>query len=228
MPIQLDLEQVTAHLKKIRTEHGEENFRLALKALVNGVMEKDGGEQYLERLVAELGVPVDLKALKTELLQGRAAIPKTSKSPAEIVEAAIKQEMPNCKTQAHFDLVLQSWEILKAYLNAAFSLDLETAVKAREGLNRLLDLAPQVAQAHQKLEESPEATTNRDYVDAPKQVTEQSNQERLLVQLSAIENLTQLNTWYKTCRPIMDGIVNHKLRDQLFDAVREKKKALAN
>ena len=49
--------------------------------------------------------------------------PAGKESPAAIVEAAIKQAVPNCKTQAHFDLILNAWQAMQTYLNAAYGFD---------------------------------------------------------------------------------------------------------
>ena len=230
----INLEQMVETLQRIRREHGVEDFQRALRGLFRDLLWKDGGEAYIEHLMQALGRPseVDFERLKAE---ARTAWDKTSAAssagatnPVGVVEAAIKQAVPNCKTQAHFDLILHAWQALQLYINAAYGLDVETAAKAREGLNRLLDLAPQLAATHEKLADNPEATKNRDFVNAPKQMTEVETLRLLMLELGEISTPSALQEWYQRSRARMDGIITQKLRDELFDAIRAKKHSMAN
>lgn len=224
--MQVNLQQMVESLQKIRQEHGAADFQHALQGLFRDLIQKDGGLSYIERLLKELGSVaegVDLGALESEAKKA-AGRSSGDPEPVRVLEAAIKQAVPNCKTQAHFDLILQAWQVLQLYINAAYGFDRETAAKAREGLDRLLDLAPQLAAAHEKLEGSPEATTNRDFVDPPKQFTEVETHRRLMSELRPISNMQDLARWWSQNRALMDGrIVTQKLRDELFDTIRAKK-----
>jgi hypothetical protein len=240
-------------LQRIRQEHGDEDFQHALRGLFRDLLSKDEGLAYIERLLEALGQPagIDLEALKVEArekqekqvvtpssaetpMQTPAKTPaKTpaetpAETPAQMIEDAIKQAIPNCKTQAHFDLILHAWQALQIYINAAYGFDQDSAAKAREGINRLLDLAPQLAATHQKIEEHPEATTNRDFVDPPRQTTEVLTQQVLLAELSGIAGMDELETWYRASRGRMASIASQRLRNELFDAIREKKHRLEN
>jgi hypothetical protein len=240
--VEIKLEQMVETLQRIRRDHGDENFQAALRGLFRDLLWKKDGDAYIERLLQALGRPegIDLDSLKAKAREdwekmsgGGAGAPGSSAgtptSPAAVVEAAIKQAIPNCKTQAHFDLILNAWQALQVYVNAAYGFDRETAAKAREGLNRLLDLAPQLAATHEKLADNPEATTNRDFVDPPKQMTEAETQKRLLLELEKLTSLEDLAGWYARSRwMIDDSIVSQKLRDELFDSIRAKKAALTN
>lgn len=233
--MEIKLEQMVETLQRIRTDHGDEDFRRAVRGLGRDLLRKKDGEAYVGRLLQALGQPagVDLAALKAEARedfekQAGARQEAPPSNPVAVVEAAIRQAVPNCKTQAHFDLILQAWQALQLYLNAAYGFDRDTAGKARAGLDRLLDLAPQLAATHEKLADNPEATSNRDFIDPPKQMTEVETQGKLLRELDEISELEALSTWYAAARPRMDGIVSQKLRDELFDGIRAKKRALAN
>lgn len=230
--MEIKLEQMVETLQHIRRQHGDEDFQRALRGLFRDLLCKDGGEQYIERLLEALGRPagVDMAGLKAE---ARARQPEASQAPggaaagpAQIVEAAIRQAVPNCKTQAHFDLILNAWQALQVYVNAAYGFDRETAGKARAGLDRLLDLAPQLAATHEKLEDHPEATTNRNFVEPAKEMTEFETMYQLLLELNAITSKPELDAWYERSKPLMNRIVTQKLRNEVFDSVRAKKRAL--
>lgn len=249
--MQLDLDQVISHLQKVRAQHGDEHYHAALKGLFRDLILKEGGAQYITKLLEKLGeTSLDVDSLRQELLEPmlasvRAAginvddlevpkdvAPSKASQPAtvsaRIIEQTIQQGMPNCKTKAHFDLVMQASETLRVYLDAAFGFDMVTANKARVGLLQLLDLAPQVASVAQKLEEHPEATTNKDYVEPPAYLSEGPAQQALLGELANINDRAVLDHWYVASKARLDGIVSQRLRDELFDAIRAKKHALSN
>lgn len=226
MNLELGFETIVDHLRKIKAEHGDESFHLALKGLFRMVLQKPGAERYIERLLQALSLPKSVDDVKAEL-QASSPAPASS-SPVDVVRQAIEQEMPHCKTQAHFDLVLQAWTALKIYLESCYGFECEKAEQGREALNRLLDLAPLVAKAHAQLQENPEATTNPDYVEPAREMTEHHKQQTLLAELQGIDNLARLNAWYAGSKPALDSIVSQSLRDELFDAIRAKKQALTN
>lgn len=222
-------------LQRIRRDHGDEDFQRALRGLFRDLLWKENGEAYIERLLEALGRPegLDLASLKAEAREDwekvSGAHGAAPSNPAAVVEAAIKQAVPNCKTQAHFDLILNAWQALQLYINAAYGFDRETASKARAGLDRLLDLAPQLAVTHQKLEENPEATSNRDFIDPPKQMTEAETQQRLLLELEKITTTKDLAVWWAHNRETIDDhVVSQHVRNELFDKLRAKKAALTN
>lgn len=224
----LSYDQVVAHLRIIRASHGEENFHKALKGLFRSLLDKPGSDEYIQRLLTEFSCSVNLEEIKAEV---KASLPVSKDlhgDAVEIVRQAIEQQMPHCKTQAHFDLVLQAWETLKVYLEAAYGFDLDGMAMARGGLNRILDLAPQVAKAHAQVQASPEAVTNADYREPARELTEHHKHATLLVELEGIDDMDRLQAWYMSAKPILDSIVSQGLRDQIFNAIREKKLALAN
>lgn len=225
MEMNMHFDQVVTHLRKLKAEQGDESFHQALKSLFRALLEKPGADQYIQRLLEEFSVTTTLEELKAEV---RAAVPGAKPSPVDVVRQAIEQEMPHCKTQAHFDLVLQAWTAMKVYLDAAYGFEREKAEQARTGLNRLLDLAPQVAAAHAKIQENPEATTNRDYVEPARELTEHHKQQTLMAELRGIDDMVRLQTWYQTAKPTLDSIASAKLRDELCDAIRIKKIGLSN
>jgi len=226
--MELTFDQIVAHLRKVRAEHGDESFNLALKGLFRSILTKPGADHYIQRLLEAFAIPTTFESIKEEVLSSMPARPAPSPSPVDVVRQAIEQEMPHCKTQAHFDLVLQAWTALKLYLDACYGFDRDKADRSREGLIRLLDLAPQVAQAHAKLREHPEATTNGDYVEPARELTENHKQQTLLAELRDIDSFERLKNWYSSVKPILDSIVTQKLRDELYDAIRVKKNALTN
>lgn len=230
MQMTLDFDQIVAHLRKVRDNQGEESFNNALKSLFRALITKPGADGYIKRLLEAFGMETSFPGLKAEVAASAAAVPSPAgaASPVDVVRQAVQQEMPHCRTQAHFDLVLQAWTALKVYLDACYGLEPAKAAQAREGLLRLLDLAPRVAQLHEKVEQSPEATTNRDYLEPARELTEHHKQQTLLAELGEVDSMDRLQTWYQNVKPIMDSIVSQPLRDELFDAIRAKKHALVN
>jgi len=233
--VEFKLEQMVETLQCIRRDHGDEDFHRALRGLFRDLLWKEGGEAYIERLLLALGQPagVDLETLKAQARadfekQQPEARPTGATDPVKVLEAAIKKAVPNCKTQAHFDLILNAWQALQLYINAAYGFDQQTAGKARAALDRLLDLAPQIAATHERLADNPEATTNRDFIEPPRQMTEFETLGQLLLQLNEIQSMNELQDWYQKSRPRMDDIVNQKFRAELFDSIRAKKQSLAN
>jgi Zn-dependent oligopeptidase len=246
--MQLNLEQVATHLQKIRADHGDEHYHTALKGLFRDLILKEGGSQYMASLLEKLEErSLNVDDMRRELLNpmvdslrasgfntgdieaamggGKGFNPAAGAAASEqVIERAIQQGMPNCKTKAHFQLVMQASEALRVYLDAAFGFDRETASKAREGLNKLLDLAPQIATVAEKLEEHPEATTNRDFVDPPPDPSrEAAIQQALLAALATQKTSEELVTWYSSTKETMDQIKSQRLRNELFDAIRVKK-----
>lgn len=260
----LNLDMVVAHLKKIKAEHGDENYHAALKGLFRDLVLKEGGSEYVATLLEKLGdteISVDgmrldavgplmenLRASRLnidDLETGVARIkrdsdlppagPSNPRAPSErppdgavsVIERAIQQGMPHCKTKKQFELVLQASEALRIYLDAAYGFDHETAAKAREGLNTLLELAPKLATVTEKLEEHPEATTNKSFVDPPPNYSnEESIQKALLVTVATLQTSDELSSWYSSMKTTMDNIQTPRLRNELFDAIRERKAAL--
>lgn len=224
--MQFNFDQIVAHLHKVRAEHGAESFHHALTGLFRSLLEKPGGDEYIKRLLEEFGVPAEtLEAVKAEV---HSSARSTAEPSLDAVRRAIEVEMPHCKTQAQFDLVIQAWNALRLHLNAVYGFDRPTADQTLEGLNQLLELAPKIAHVSSRLEDNPEATTNRDYVDAPKEVGEHHVQQTLLAELADMKDMTQLQAWYGNVKPLLDSIVSQKLRDELFDAIRAKKQAVIN
>src|SRR5690606_33303136 len=141
MNVEIKLEQMVETLQHIRRQHGDEDFQHALRGLFRDLLCKDGGEQYIERLLEALGRPagVDMAGLKAGALARQLEASKgpggAVAGPAQNVEAATRQAVRNCKTQAPFDLILCSWQARHGYGNAAYGSGRETAAKARAGLD---------------------------------------------------------------------------------------------
>jgi hypothetical protein len=60
------------------------------------------------------------------------------------------------------------------------------------------------------------------------QFTEEDDQRCLLTELASITTVQALNTWYLGERSRIDKVVSKRYRDELFDAIREKKASLSN
>ena len=123
---------------------------------------------------------------------------------------------------------MSCFESLQHYLNASFGRDTATAKKLREGLDKALDLAPKMTEVTERLEDTPEATTNKDFVKPPDQFTEEATQKELLEELGRLSSRSGLQSWYEDQRARIDTVVSPSLRDKLFDAIRAKKRDLGD
>lgn len=238
--MELKLEDMVNHLQRLKETQGEDSYKGALQALAKHLLAGDGTTPFLNQLLEALkDTSLDMEALKTEAAEIRKKREEAQEQ-AEKVNAAtgqdmnqvmmdsIRQQLPNLKTQAQFDLVISTFEAITLYLNACYGKDTASAVRLREGINKALDLAPKLGEATEKLSDNPEATTNTDFVEPPKQYTEASSQERLLEELESIDSEASLQEWYAENKSVMDGIVSQNLRNKLFDAIRDKRKEVAH
>ncbi len=236
--MKLSLDEIEAHLSRIRAgENGEENLKRALESFARGLVTDARGLEFLLGLLEKVNVDLDLEALKEaeaerkRVAASQAAQAKVDAEAGNLSEAllgAMQQQIPGLKTQAHFDVVLNAWSALVAYFNAAFSSNAVNLAQSRDLLNKVLDLAPQLANMTEVLEDHPEATKNADFVTPPKQFTEREKVKALLEELPSITTDEALTAWYTEKKPVMDTVVSQALRNELYDAIRTLKTKLSN
>jgi len=237
--MELKLEDLVGHLQKIKETQGEGDYRTAVEALVKQLLIGQGTESFLDKLLEALGNPVDLERLRgeaAELRQQKEAAQDMAQTANEvsgqdlnsIMINAVRQQMPHLKTQAQFDLVISTFEAMTHYLNASFGGDSNLVKTLRDGLNQALDLAPKLGEVTEKLQASPEATSNTSFIDAPRQYTENLVHEELMRELAGINSSEALTQWYDKARDRLNHVVSRNIRDSLFDTIRKKKKDLAN
>ena len=134
--------------------------------------------------------------------------------------------MPNLKTQAQFDLFMRGFDALQLCLNAVYGRDETTAAQARKALDQILELAPQLAEISEKLEGTPEATSNSAFTGAPKEFSESEKADRLLADLESLKTRDSLIQWYRETEGTRNELITQSVRNRVFDAIRAHKKAL--
>lgn len=227
MSTPLKLEQVLAHLHTVRAQQGEAAYRGAIGEFVITLLNTPNSEIFLSGFLAaaaESGADwLDLEELRKEAVR-RKAQPKTPNM-AEL----IRQMVPSIRTQGQYDLYMQAFEALSLTMDNYYSG--RDATVSRATLDKCLDMATQVTDLIEKAEQIPEEERQdavQGFVQTPRQFTEEEDQRRLLVELASVTTPQALNTWYLGERARIDKVVSKKYRDELFDAIREKKASFSN
>lgn len=238
----IKIEDLVSHLKQMKETHGEETYRSALESLARNLISNDSGKGFLENLLTQLGDTLDIPRIQkeaeervSEAAEERPATEEPQKRKPlpdhGFLADALKQQMPNLKTQAHFDVAVSAMEALQLTLNAAFGGDVEMAQKAKGALDQTISLAHRLAGISEQLQdpEVASAVTNRDFVEPPRGSSEQEQKtvDRLLSELPDIKDTTHLNQWYAAHRSAMDRVMSQSLRNRLFDEIRKKKASLS-
>ncbi len=121
---------------------------------------------------------------------------------------------------------MAAFDALRLTLDGYFSGNFAQADKAKEALNTVLVLAAQMPELHQKAQEVPEGDrgdATREFLAPAKEILEYDYQRGLMVGLSNITAISDLNEWYAETKTIRDRIVSQSLRNQLMDAIRAKR-----
>lgn len=214
------------HFQKIRQEQGEAAYEKARHDFAVAMVMKEHGEEYVKNLWPDL----DIEALKEEA-KTRFPQPPGGSSPEEAVLNAMRQQIPNLRTQAQFNVFMTSFDALRHTLNSAFGRDRTGFEKGTAALVKALDSAFTISEVVEKLRENPDAALSAaasEFKDPPKEFGEYDLQRGLLAELSNLGSLGALNQWYEASKPKIDRIVSQTLRNELFDAIRQKKAGLSS
>lgn len=213
---------LVAHFDKIRSEQGEEAYQKARKNFAMGMILKPRGDEFLKSAFPDM----DIEALRAEAEKFQTQQQEQARNPQEMMLDAMRQQIPNLKTQAQFNLFMKSFDALRHTLNAAFGLDKEGYEKGKEALNMALDMALQISEVVQKLQETPEAATSKaaeEFKQPPREFQEYDVQKGLLIELEALTSAEELQRWYDGNRARIDCVVSASLRNELFDTIRKVK-----
>jgi len=224
------LDEVVAHLDKIREEHGDQAYQTARLALAKQLVMGPNGEEFLQRAWPDLDV-AEVRRLAEGDQKAKQAKAQQGQLPEQVMVNMMKDQIPNLKTQGQFDLFMTAFNALREHLNSVFGGDADGAQRTRAALIQTLDLAPKLTEMAERLQEIPEEEQSDDaknFAAPPKQFDEQAVFQNLMVELEQIETFEKLQQWYAAKREQMDRIVDQKLRDKLFDCVRHRRQALAN
>lgn len=215
-----------SHFEKIRKEQGEEAYQKARKDFAVAMVMKDRGEEYVKNAFPDLNIEALREEARTKFPQ-----PPGGGTPEEAVLHAMRQQIPNMKTQAQFNIFMASFDAMRHTLNAAFGTDKTGFEKGKEAVIKALNSAFTISEVVEKLKENPEAATSKvaaEFKDPPKEFAEYDVQRGLLAEVPGLETLAELNRWYEKNKPQIDRVVSQTLRNELFDAIRAKKAALSS
>jgi hypothetical protein len=212
-----------SHFDKIRSEQGEEAYQKARKNFAMGMILKPQGDEFIKQAFPDMGI----EAIRADAEKSQPSMGSDQAiDPQEMMLTAMRQQIPNLKTQAQFNLFMKSFDALRHTLNSAFGLDKEGYEKGKEALNMALDMALKISEVVQKLQETPEAATSKaaeEFKQPPREFQEYDVQKGLLIELETLTSAEELQRWYDNNRARIDCVVSASLRNELFDTIRKIK-----
>ena len=219
--------QVTVedHLRSFRELHGEEAWKAEVRRLAIAAIRRGGAkhEAYWQELTK------DLDWLDWDELVAQAQSEQVTHDPEQMMAEMLRKQMPGIKTQAQYDAVVGSLDAVRLVVNAILEGHKDTEVTARRALELSFEAVAKATEITHKLEDSPEAATSKaaeQFKEPPAQFTELEDQRRQLAELDHLKTIDELNAWYAATKPRRDKIVNQKLRNELLDAIRQRKNSL--
>ena len=147
----------------------------------------------------------------------------------KIMAQALKQSMPNLKTQAQSTAFMISFDSFRLLCDAIFSGDPASEANARELFDKTLGQMRTATELTEKFQEIPEderGPAANQFVNPPTEFGEYDIQKKLMVDLTVITTTDDLNSWYAETKEEREKVVSQSLRNVLFDAIREKKAVL--
>jgi hypothetical protein len=211
---------LVSHFEKIRSEQGEEAYQKARRNFALGMILKPRGDEFVKQAFPDM----DLEAIRAEAEQAQPQPPPAvSQNPQEAMLQAMRQQIPNLKTQAQFNLFMKAFDALRHTLNSAYGLDKEGYEKGKHALDLALGSALQMSEVVQKLQDDPEAATSKaaeEFKQPPREFQEYDVQQSLLTELGRLNSGEELQRWYDSNRARIDCVVSATLRNELFDAIR--------
>ena len=212
---------------KIRRERGEEAYQQERLDFVRRLVTQGPlGEKFAGEMFPDVTPSVEEAPADPTVVSPREANHDAARL---LFTEAARLSFPSLRTQAQFDSLLVSIDALRGVADAIFSLDAARTLEMRDALLKSIDALVKVTEISEKLREVPEAATSLEaerFKQAPAQFTEAQAQSRLLSELSRIEDVDTLGSWYLERRAEMDRVVTPQYRNPLFDAIREKRAAL--
>ncbi len=223
MPQSINIEALISQLRQVREIKGEAAFQEAIQNVAEQVIHHPQGEALLKAALPDINVE--------ELKANMAAKKSTSGSPEESMMKMLAMQVPNMKTQAQFNAFMACFDALRATVNAYFGGQTASAEMAREVLNKSLDMAQQVTAAVEKLNDMPDEAKSeeaKEFTRPPKELHEYDTCKRLIGELEGLHSSANLKEWWTANRQTIDEVVSAKPRNELMDAVRARRNALAD
>jgi len=226
----LSLNEIVAHLEKVRKEHGEETFQAQRMMLAKKVILGPNGETFLKKAWPGLDLG-EVRRLALEEQQKRKEQAQAGQAPEQMMLKMLQQQAPNVKTQGQLQLYMAAFNALSSHINAVFGGQEEGAKVSLSALNQCLEMAPKIAMLSEQVEQIPEEKRSQeaqDFMGTPKEFEEEEICEGLLKELKGIDSPQRLQQWYGANQVRRDRIVSQTLRNKFLDAVRQKRRELAN
>lgn len=214
-----------AYLDNFRSLNGEEAWksevtRLALEALR---LKSEVHTSYWKDLTKDFDW-LDWDALV------EVASTKDAPQGADLMFAELlRRQMPAIKSQAQYDAVVSAMDSIRLVLNGILTRDAGLESDGRKALEMAFQVAIKATDATLKLEDFPEATSSKAssvFKEPPAQFVEAGILNGLMGDLEALTSLDDLKVWYANTREMRDKIVTQTFRNELLDAVRQKKNSL--
>lgn len=146
-----------------------------------------------------------------------------------IMAQAMKQSMPELKTQVQFTAFMAGFDAFRLLCNSIFAGDTaleEQAIDAFEKSLEAMRVATKLSKQFEEIPEEERSPSANQFVEAPLQFGEYDLQKKLLSELSRLTSTGNLNAWYSSTKEEREKIVSQSLRNILFDEIRTKQDAL--
>lgn len=158
-------------------------------------------------------------------------IERQSMNPTDqMVMQALAAQVPNLKTQAQFNIFMACFDAMRTTLNSYFGSEMAAAEMARETLGKALDMAKQIQTISEQVAEMPPEERSKvadDFVSPVKEFHEYDLHKQLLMELESCSDTNELQQWYQENRERLDRVVSQSIRNELFDAIRNKRNELS-
>ena len=220
---EIKVAEVIRQLEQFKETHGEEEYQKAARGLAVQLVRNEAGCKVVRDNFPFLDIE-ELKKEAAERGQKRTQVPSD-----QAMAAALQERIPSLKTQAQYNLFTTIFETLTTYLDYAFQGDKEGATRLKDGLDKLLASAFTITEIGERLQDEPEAAKSpeaAEFREPPREFQEVDIQRKLATELMTKTSLAELNQWYEETVGERDRIVSQSLRNELFDAIRDRKKTL--
>jgi len=221
----VSIDTLLQHLNNIKEKHGEEAYKQARQGFAAGVILKPNGEEFLSRAFPDMDLDELRKGVEAEAQQAEQV------SPEEQMMGMLQQQVPNIKTQAQLNTFMAAMDALRTCLNHYFGRNPEAAGRARKALDKALDMAAGMPKIEDQLAEMPDDIKSDEakaFTSPPTEFHEHDNQRKLLVEAGGFTDRAELEKWYGENRQVIDEITDQRLRNELFDTIRAKRKELSD
>lgn len=224
-PQSINIEALISQLRQVREDKGETAFQEAIQNVAEQIIHQPEGEAFLKAAIPGINV----EELKARMTSKQSA--GTGSSPDESMRKMLAMQVPNMKTQAQFNAFMVCFDALRATLNADFGGQTASAEMAREILGKALDMAKQVTEAVERLNEMPDEAKSeaaKEFTQPAKELHEYDTCKRLVGELEGLQSSADLKKWWADNRQTIDEVVSTEPRNELMDAVRARRNALAD